>query len=158
MVEIIGGDKRLMADGELKAPPLIESRRSPHRGHLPALLAALACAVVLFLYSPREHSFYPVCMFNRFTGLLCPGCGGLRAAHELLHGNVVAAFRHNPLFVASLPVLAAYLSRLAFRRRGAASASATSTRVVWCVVAAIVLFGILRNLPSLQRVGLFSLS
>ncbi|MFM9985073.1 MAG: DUF2752 domain-containing protein [Flavobacteriales bacterium] len=52
-----------------------------------------------------EHTFYPRCPFFKFTGYKCPFCGGLRAAHELTHGNIVSAFRFNALFIAFIPLV-----------------------------------------------------
>src|SRR5690242_14513344 len=72
------------------------------------VLTLLATAAVLYLFDPRFYSFYPTCLFHRTTGLLCPGCGSLRAVHELLHGHLRAAFHYNPLLVAGLPFLAVY--------------------------------------------------
>ncbi|MCX6913024.1 MAG: DUF2752 domain-containing protein, partial [Verrucomicrobia bacterium] len=69
-----------------------------------ALLAA-AVGLVLFCFDPRQYHFYPICFFHKATGLLCPGCGALRATHQLLHGHLAAAFRFNPMLVASLPFL-----------------------------------------------------
>src|SRR2546421_11472933 len=62
---------------------------------LPILVCAglaLVGAAVLFWFEPTQHAFYPICAFHRTTGLLCPGCGSLRALHQLLHGQVAAAF------------------------------------------------------------------
>src|SRR3974390_2164626 len=66
---------------------------------------ALAC-VVLYCFDPRQYHFYPTCFFHQSTGLLCAGCGSLRALHQFLHGHVVTPFRYNPLLVVSLPFVA----------------------------------------------------
>ena len=111
-------------------------------------LAVAAGAVVLFAFNPAEHGFYPFCMFYRCTGLLCPGCGSLRSAHELLHGHMAAALHLNILFVLMLPVaswfaahsLIAKFSKRPFQLR---------IQPGWCWVGMIVLiiFGVLRNFP-----------
>lgn len=36
------------------------------------------------------------CLFKTVTGYPCPGCGGTRAAHALLHGNLQEALYINP--------------------------------------------------------------
>jgi len=59
---------------------------------------------VLFFFAPEQYGFYPRCLFHTLTGWQCPGCGGLRATHRLLHGDLASAFRLNPLFVLLLPV------------------------------------------------------
>src|SRR5262245_36358819 len=71
-----------------------------------ALLAILGSAAVLFWFNPAQSGFYPTCYFHSWTGLLCPGCGSLRAMHQLLHGDIVAAMHFNVLFVLSLPIAA----------------------------------------------------
>jgi TM2 domain-containing membrane protein YozV len=50
---------------------------------------AAAAAAVIFFYDPAVAAFFPSCPLRALTGLLCPLCGGLRAAHALLHGRVV---------------------------------------------------------------------
>jgi hypothetical protein len=123
----------------------------PSRRAIPALLAALTAltvGAVLFLFNPSQHHFYPLCMFYCTTGLLCPGCGGLRAAHQLLHGHLAAAFRFNALFVSSLPFLAWWGFRhIRARLKHQPATIAIRPRWLWCGLAVLVLFGILRNLP-----------
>ena len=108
-------------------------------------VAAVAVAVViLFRFDPARNGFYPRCLFHLLTGLDCPGCGGLRALHQLLHGHVGTAFDLNPL-VALLPVagFGAMIARAARRPLPA------WLRAHWpaCVIAALTLFGIARNFP-----------
>ena len=61
--------------------------------------------LIYFIYNPSENSFFIPCPFHFITGFFCPGCGSQRAIHLLLHGDVVGAFRFNPLMVLTLPVL-----------------------------------------------------
>ncbi|NQT21658.1 MAG: DUF2752 domain-containing protein [Planctomycetes bacterium] len=68
-------------------------------------VAGVSAAVVLYAVDPAGCSFCPPCPFRFVTRLNCPGCGSLRASHLLLHGNVGAAFKLNPLMVLSLPYL-----------------------------------------------------
>ncbi|HUP47557.1 MAG TPA: DUF2752 domain-containing protein [Thermoanaerobaculia bacterium] len=104
------------------------------------LLAALAAAVtaVVYAFDPATARFYPPCVFHALTGLQCPGCGGTRALHQLLHGNIAAAFRLNPMVFAFLAVapLAAIRPALLLRPWAA-----------WLAVAALLGWGVLRNLP-----------
>ena len=116
-----------------------------------ALALSLGTAVglaVLFLFNPSQHSFYPFCLFYRTTGLLCPGCGGLRALHQLLHGNLVAAMHYNILVVLFLPV-AAWLGCRQLLARAQHQPAPVLVRPMWLWVglAVMVLFGFLRNLP-----------
>jgi len=61
---------------------------------------------VLYTYNPAISRFYPPCIFKRFTGLNCPGCGSARACYQLLHGHVYKAIDYNILMVAFLPLMA----------------------------------------------------
>lgn len=104
---------------------------------------------VLFFFDPSHYGFYPTCWFHRLTGLDCPGCGGLRAVHQLLHLHFVAAFRDNALFVLSLPLLAIYLTVRFLRKPLPASPGRRSGPWIWLGLGIflVVLFGVLRNLP-----------
>src|SRR5208283_1274662 len=55
-----------------------------------AALAAAVAAAVLFVFDPATAGFYPVCALHEMTGLQCPGCGGLRAMHQVFHGHLAA--------------------------------------------------------------------
>jgi len=113
------------------------------------LLAAAAGCAVLSLFDPAQHSFYPFCAFHRLTGLNCPGCGGLRALHQLLHGRVAAAFHCNALVVLGLPVAAWFGARRlwCWALGKAQPAFVLRPAWLWPGLAIIAAFGILRNLP-----------
>lgn len=94
--------------------------------------------LVLFWCDPSGSSAFPPCPFHWLTGLHCPGCGSLRAAHSLLHGRVVEAFRMNPLFVLSIPVIAALVVKRPWGYK---------VWVPWAIGCALVTYGVLRNVP-----------
>ena len=66
---------------------------------------AIAGWPVLYLFDPSTSALYPPRPFNALTGPWCPGCGTAHAQHELLRGDLVAAFGPNPLLVLMLPLL-----------------------------------------------------
>ncbi len=103
-------------------------------------LAVLVLALVLYAFDPAQSSFYPGCWFHRLTGLLCPGCGGLRATHQLLHGNLPGAFHLNALLVLGLPVFAAAAGFSILR-----PASRWPVVCLYATLAASIAFGVLRN-------------
>ena len=113
------------------------------------ITAALLAAVVLFFFNPSQHGFYPRCFFKMATGLDCPGCGGLRATHQLLHGHLRAAFAFNPLFVAALPFAAFFAARAALEQWTGRKRPRLipMTAAVWICAGLVVAFGVLRNLP-----------
>lgn len=113
------------------------------------LIAASAVAVVMLrVFDPATSGVFPPCPVRYLTGWYCPGCGSLRAMHQLLHGNLRAAWAMNPLTLVLLPFLAYGLASFALfeiRRQGLPQ---PFLRAVWihalCVT--IILFGIARNL------------
>ncbi|MGP4114078.1 DUF2752 domain-containing protein [Streptomyces sp. 4N509B] len=76
---------------------------------LTALAAVVAAFAVVGAVDPNEPGAYPPCPVASLTGLHCPGCGGLRSAHALAHGDPVAALDANALAVAGFALLAAAL-------------------------------------------------
>lgn len=108
----------------------------------------LIAVAILFHFNPATNGFYPYCVFSRATGLYCPGCGSLRALHQLLHGHVVEAFRYNALLMLSLPLLA-WLALRWLRSIIGARLKPLHIKPVWLWAGLVVLvtFGILRNLP-----------
>ena len=109
----------------------------------------LALGAVLFLVDPAHCPFYPQCLFRRITGWNCPGCGTLRAMHQLLHGHVLAALRDNVLFVVSLPVVAIYAVHLFSRRRAGLPVSfpVPGPRGILIFTGFLTIFTIVRNIP-----------
>jgi len=123
-------------------------------------LAALTAAAVLFRFDPEQYPFYPVCMFHRTTGLLCPGCGSLRALHHLLHGELGTAFRFNAPVVCGVILALCWFTPLALAhllaRLPRSHAPTLLNRVgirpgwLWVGLAVLIVFAIARNLPLAQ--------
>jgi hypothetical protein len=100
--------------------------------------AGAGFALVLYAYNPAAWPYGPVCLFHALTGLYCPGCGGLRAAHHMLHGEIAESVRYNPI-VLVLPFLLA-TAVLDRGRRGKDWAR-------MLVLGPVLAFGVLRNFP-----------
>jgi hypothetical protein len=114
-----------------------------------AALAGIVAVVVLFVFDPSTAGFFPVCTLHEMTGLECPGCGGLRAVHQLSHGHFAAAWRLNPLLMALLPVALWLGLRETVRAVAGWEWPGVVTRpfFAWLLAGAVILFGILRNVP-----------
>jgi hypothetical protein len=109
-------------------------------------LLAVAVGLVLFCFDPRQYHFYPVCFFHKATGLLCPGCGALRATHQLLNGHFVAAFRFNPMLVVSVPLLLWFGSKHALRQtKNQPVTIGVRPLWGWLALGAVLVVSVLRN-------------
>jgi hypothetical protein len=131
-------------------PPRLPESHGRIRGWLPVGLGVLLfCgAVVLYAFNPTEHPFYPRCWLYAVTGWQCPGCGGLRATHQLLHGNLAAAWMLNPLAVLLTPAGAwmAWRWTTAIPRAESVRLPDVGLRGVILLMIGLLVYGILRNL------------
>jgi hypothetical protein len=109
----------------------------------------LACLAILFLHDPAGSTLYPRCPFHTLTGFHCPGCGTLRALHQLLHGNLAAAFGLNPLGVLLFPFLGyGLLCTIVRRANGRRLPTVFIPAVwIWVLLGVILAFWVLRNVP-----------
>ena len=115
-----------------------------------ALLPAAIVGLVLFCFDPRRYHFSPTCVLHQTTGLLCAGCGSLRALHQLLHGHLVTAFRFNPLLVIALPFAGWFGARWVWRKaKDQPSSPGFRPLWLWGLLVILIGFTLLRNLPGL---------
>ncbi|WP_443076233.1 DUF2752 domain-containing protein [Streptomyces sp. SP18ES09] len=135
--------------------PYVPGPPPPARSLARRLLApagTLAGVAAAFAYvgtvDPNEPGHYPVCPLLRFTGLYCPGCGGLRSAHAFVHGDLPAALGSNALAVVGYGIFAVVMGVWLIRAvRGAPIRLAVSPYLWWGIGAVLALFTLVRNLP-----------
>lgn len=116
----------------------------------PAGVAALAAAALAYVgtVDPNQAGHYPTCPFLFVTGWYCPGCGSLRAMHALAHLDVATALARNPFAVAMVPVLVVIWLRWTARTAaGRPRTTAAHPAILWGLLAVVVAFWVLRNLP-----------
>ncbi len=138
-----------------QAPPTAPPAREGPPGALRRLAVpagVLAAVAGGFAYvaavNPNEAGHYPLCPLRYFTGLYCPGCGGLRGAYALAHGHLRTALECNALAVAGYAVLAVVWTVWAARAvRGRPFDLALRPCHRWAVAAVVLVFTIVRNLP-----------
>lgn len=112
----------------------------------------LAVVVGAFAYvgsvDPNEPGHYPVCPLLRFAGVYCPGCGGLRSAHAVAHGDLGAALGSNALAVVGY-ALFAVLWVLWTVRAAAGKPLRIDLKPLhwWGIGAVLLIFTVVRNLP-----------
>ena len=108
------------------------------------------CALgLVYLFNPSTTTLYPTCPFYWLTGCYCPGCGSLRALHQLVRGHLATALGLNPLMVLSLPFVGYFFvshARIVVTGR---SLKAFFVRPVfiWVLLGVILAYWVLRNLP-----------
>ena len=103
------------------------------------VLGVTACIVLLLVPPGSPHAkWLPKCMFYHVTGLYCPGCGATRALSAMLHGDMKASLHNNLLLFPLLALIAVLIVKpeISLKRP-----------VAITIVAIVLLFTILRNLP-----------
>ncbi|MFC9245410.1 DUF2752 domain-containing protein [Streptomyces sp. NPDC057136] len=115
-------------------------------------VGVLAVVVGAFAYvgtvDPNEPGHYPVCPLLRLTGVLCPGCGGLRSAHAVAHGDLATALGSNAFAVVGYAVFAAVWVLWMVRASRGERLRITLAPVYWWGIGALLLiFAVVRNLP-----------
>lgn len=106
---------------------------------------AVGGAATIARFDPHAGPGLLTCPVRGVLGLDCPGCGSLRALHDLGHGQLVAALDHNVVLVLVLPLVLVTLGRWVAGRppprlltRRWTPAAALTVLVAWTVA---------RNLP-----------
>jgi hypothetical protein len=99
------------------------------------------------LADPATSGLFPECPFRLATGgLSCPGCGTLRALHQLGHGNLGAALALNPIAVLALPLVLLGLGRALLPKRADAPPRSKTRLLGWAALALILAWWLTRNL------------
>lgn len=112
-----------------------------------AAVLLLVGAAIYFLADPSQSALFPRCLFLQLTGCKCPGCGSQRVLHSLLHGDIAAAWSHNALLTAAIPVVLAYVAAAIGRPRWPRFyAKLNSVPAIITVAAVILSWWLLRNI------------
>ena len=115
------------------------------------ILAGIGCGVlgaVAVFYLLAQQGIGIGCPVYQLTGLRCPGCGNSRAALALLQLELVTALQYNWLFPLEFGYLLWFLGKscAAYLRAGRFSYQPKSWWPDAAVLAAVLLWGILRNI------------
>lgn len=155
------------ASGSASAPARLIARLAPYAGPLVVAGGALAATAYVAFVDPNEPGHFPLCPLKEVTGLDCPGCGGLRAVHALLHGDLGTALDQNLFVVLVVLPLAVvmwvgWVLRSRPGRAGPAAVPITAPpvpasgplRAAWqrwspyAFLALMLIFTVVRNLPG----------
>ncbi|MFZ4180351.1 DUF2752 domain-containing protein [Streptomyces pseudogriseolus] len=127
------------------AVPGRAARLAAPAGLLAAVTAAFAYVAAV---DPNEPGHYPVCPLLHLTGLYCPGCGGLRSAHAVAHGDLAAALQANAPAVLGYAAFAVLWTVWVVRAaRGRPLRLAPPPAVLWTAGTLLLAFTVLRNTP-----------
>lgn len=124
-----------------------------------AVIAGLGvCCAGVWLGDPTTPGGpLPVCPTKYFFGIDCPGCGGMRMAYSVMHGDLAGALHYNAVSLVFLVLLA--WSGVAWtlgRLRGRAVRSWLHWRRTPLMVAIVFcVWFVVRNLPFPPFTGLF---
>lgn len=89
------------------------------------------------------------CVFNKITGLYCPGCGITRMTLSILKGDIYQAFRYNPIIFIDVPIIC--ISLIFERCFKNIKYVKKITNVIFIILLIItIIFGVLRNIPQLS--------
>ncbi|MGJ7016667.1 hypothetical protein J2Z78_002171 [Streptomyces griseorubens] len=127
------------------AVPGRAARLAVPAGLLAAVTAAFAYVAAV---DPNEPGHYPVCPLLGLTGLYCPGCGGLRSAHAVAHGDLAAALQANAPAVLGYAAFAVLWTVWVIRAaRGRPVRLDPPPAVLWTAGGLLLAFTVLRNTP-----------
>ncbi|WP_239476914.1 DUF2752 domain-containing protein [Nocardia arizonensis] len=131
------------------------TRPPEHRGWralpLPLLTAGVGVGAVALLHfrDPHVEGAYGMCPVYALTGMYCPGCGGMRAVHNLTDGRIVDALHSNLIAVPLLFGLAFWVGAWGVRAwRGQRLVLPKIERTtMWLLFGLIAVYSVVRNTP-----------
>lgn len=109
------------------------------------VLGIILMVLSLFVYfkDPFNGPILP-CIFNKITGLYCPGCGMTRAVNSCFNFNFYQALRFNALLFITPPMLGAYyLANYSKKTK-------TAKAILIIMLTIAIGYGVLRNLPPFE--------
>lgn len=132
-------------DRRTRPPAALPGRLAVPAGILAAVVGAFAYVGTV---DPNEPGHYPVCPLLRYTGVYCPGCGGLRSAHAFVHGDFLTALQDNAMAVAGYAGFAVLWTVWVVRAvRGRPLRIDLGPVQLWGLGALVLAFTVVRNLP-----------
>ena len=101
--------------------------------------------VVAILY--LKYDIAIPCIFNKITGLYCPGCGITRMILSILKGDIYQAFRYNPIIFIDVPIICISLVfERCFKNNVIVKKIVNFIFIILLIIT--IIFGVLRNIPQ----------
>lgn len=116
-------------------------------------VSILLCIGLAYYILVKIAGFALPCVFNKVTGLYCPGCGITRMVLALASFDLAGAFRCNALVMIGAPIMFVFWLRhtVIYIKSGKEEAlSKAEIVLIVAICAASAVFTLLRNLPGFE--------
>lgn len=109
-------------------------------------LAGVVC--IAYYFSLTFFNIGIPCLFHKFTGLLCPGCGITRMILAILHLDFKSALQYNQVVFIFSPIILYFIIRLyvSWLKSENYKLSLIENIVVYIMLTILLIFGIIRNI------------
>ncbi|RBO87323.1 uncharacterized protein DUF2752 [Nocardia puris] len=134
------------------SPPPQRVRKTGWRALGWPLLAAgagVGAVALLHFRDPHVEGSYGLCPLYALTGVYCPGCGGMRAVHNLTDGRILDSLQSNLIAIPLLLALALFIGDWGMRAwRGDKPRVPDIPRpLLWILLAFLAVYAVVRNTP-----------
>nr|WP_229684074.1 DUF2752 domain-containing protein [Nocardia camponoti] len=117
----------------------------------PTIAAGLGVGALVLLHvrDPHVEGSYGICPVYGLFGLYCPGCGGMRAMHNLTNGHLIDSLHSNILAIPLTVAFAVWVTDWFLRARHGQKwrLPRLHPAVVWGFFALLTVYTVLRNTP-----------
>ena len=113
------------------------------------LIIFILCLIYGYYYLNVVYNIKIYCLFHKYTGLLCPGCGITRCIFSIINGNFVEAYNYNKLLFLLIPFIITYFIYIMylyiFNKKDKLIKNIPN--YMWySIIIIVILFGIVRNI------------
>lgn len=84
------------------------------------------------------------CLFNKITGLKCPGCGITRGIMSCLHGNFIQGIKYNPPVILGSPVILYFLYQNTIKEKY--KLNTIEKIILYIYITVLFIYTVLRNI------------
>ncbi|MGW0181326.1 DUF2752 domain-containing protein [Nocardia sp. NPDC003345] len=116
---------------------------------LAAAGAGIAAVTAVHLRDPHIEGSWGVCPVYALLGVYCPGCGGMRAVHNLTDGNIIDSLHSNLLALPVLVLFALWVGDGVVRgwRGENPRLPGIGSTTMWVLLGSLAIYTVLRNTP-----------
>jgi hypothetical protein len=127
----------------------VVDRLHPLAGPIVVAAATVVAATYVHQIDPNVPGHYPTCPSLWLTGWYCPGCGSLRAGHDLTHLDLAGAWAMNPALVLVAPWLVwRWIAWVAAVRGRPIARRPAPAWALYGLAGLVVVYWVARNIPA----------